>query len=210
MTVAEKETGKGEAMEQQTYEVGGFSFTDEALAGQAKKELEAVKYLRSKTNRENPEMVLAVYHQMMAEDIFRTPVGICYLKELQEYLRANPRILNSDIREIPIHGRQPVQRSGKEEEKRRVKEKKEVVLRERNVNYKSRYRRLLIACAAMAVMIAAMFAITLTSNSPNILNYENQIINKYEDWEQQLKDKENELKEREKAFNEAQAEQDTD
>ncbi len=50
------------------------------------------------------------------------------------------------------------------------------------------------------MIVAAMFAIEATTNNPNILNYENEIINRYEDWERQLEEKEKELRERERAL----------
>lgn len=194
-------------MEQQTYEVGGFVFTDEALAEQAKKELEAVKYLRLKTDRGKPEMMLAVYHQMIEEKLFQTPVGICYLKEIQEYLRANPKILNGDIRDIPIR-KEKTERAEKAEPVTKQKNKTEIVRKEKNINYKSRYRLLVTISIALVIIVVAMFGITLTGNSPNILNYETKIINKYEGWEQKLLEKEKELNAREDALEEAG--QDTD
>ena len=187
-------------MEQQTYEVGGFAFTDEALAGQAKKELEAVKYLQLQTDREKPEMMLAVYHQMIEEDMFKTPVGMCYLKEMQDCLRANPKILNGDISDIPVHKQQKQVLVVKKEAAPKEKKRTEVVRKEKNVNYKSRYRMLLTLSVALTVIVLAMFGITLTSNSPNILNYENKLINKYENWEQRLVEKEKELDAREDAL----------
>ena len=46
-----------------------------------------------------------------------------------------------------------------------------------------------------------MFAITLTSNTPTILNYENKLIDRYEHWEQELNEREQELDEREQKLN---------
>ena len=43
------------------------------------------------------------------------------------------------------------------------------------------------------IAIVAMFIISSTSNNVNILNYENEIIDKYSEWEQELSDKEQEL-----------------
>jgi biopolymer transport protein ExbB/TolQ len=43
---------------------------------------------------------------------------------------------------------------------------------------------------ALAVCVIGMFAIQMTTGSVNILNYENEIINKYEKWEQELSERE--------------------
>ena len=51
---------------------------------------------------------------------------------------------------------------------------------------------------ALAVCVIAMFAIQMSVGSPNILNYENKIIDKYAQWEQQLEEREAAVREREK------------
>lgn len=79
-------------MAEQKYTVGGFSFADEQMAAQAGKELEGIKYVRSRIDMENPEVTLEVYRKMLEEELFETPVGLCFLKEVQESLRADPRI----------------------------------------------------------------------------------------------------------------------
>jgi hypothetical protein len=42
-----------------------------------------------------------------------------------------------------------------------------------------------------------MFVITSTTNNATVLNYETEIINRYEDWEQDLNEREQKVKERE-------------
>ena len=42
----------------------------------------------------------------------------------------------------------------------------------------------------LALMVIAMFVIATTGSNPNILNYENALINKYAEWEQELRDRE--------------------
>jgi hypothetical protein len=42
-----------------------------------------------------------------------------------------------------------------------------------------------------------MFYITLKSDNPNILNYENSLVNKYAAWEQELKEREQDIRARE-------------
>lgn len=187
-------------MAEQNYTVGGFSFADEQLAEQAGKELEGIKYIKSRTDMENLEVILEVYRKMIEEDLFETPVGFCFLKELQESLMANPRIRGEEITAIPI-GRSSAVRTKQEPEPPKAQREREpeerVKLIEKHINYKRRYRLLLTLSIVLLVIVISMFAITLTNNSPNILNYENEVINKYEDWEQQLKEKEEELKKRE-------------
>lgn len=49
---------------------------------------------------------------------------------------------------------------------------------------------LLILCIVFFIIIVGMFAISTTINSPNILNYENSVLDKYSSWEQELNAKE--------------------
>ena len=42
----------------------------------------------------------------------------------------------------------------------------------------------------LAVLVIAMFFIASTGSNPNILNYENALINKYAEWEQELRERE--------------------
>ena len=45
----------------------------------------------------------------------------------------------------------------------------------------------------LAILVIAMFVIANTGNNPNILNYENAVINKYAEWEQELRERENRI-----------------
>ena len=56
--------------------------------------------------------------------------------------------------------------------------------------------------AILVVCVVAMFAMTLTSDSPTIINYENKLIDKYAAWEQELDEREAALKEREQTVEE--------
>ena len=181
------------------YVAGGFLFTDEAAAAQAKKELEGMKYIKEQMDMENPKLVLEVYRRVLAEDLFETPVGIHFLKEIQEYLSSIPGIRGEGIEPIPVP-RQKKREAEKKTQKPSVKTVQKVEITEKHVDYKKRCQFLLPLCIALLVIVAAMFAIEATTNNPNILNYENEIINRYEDWERQLEEKEKELRERERAL----------
>ena len=55
----------------------------------------------------------------------------------------------------------------------------------------------LFLAVVMAISMAGMLLITLNSNNLNILNYENELINRYENWEKELDDREAVIKQRE-------------
>lgn len=185
---------------EQRYIVGGFLFQDEAAAAQAKKELEGMKYIREQMDMENPKMVLEVYRRVLAEDLFETPVGVHFLKEIQEYLVSIPAIRGEGIAPIPVSRQKKREPEKKSEKAVKANPEKKAEIQEKHVDYKKRYKLLLPMCIALLVIVAAMFAIEATTNNPNILNYENEIINRYEEWERQLEEKEEELKERERTL----------
>lgn len=66
--------------------------------------------------------------------------------------------------------------------------------------WRERCRRLQAAIVVLVIIVVAMFAISLTSGSTTILNYENKIIDKYEEWELELQQREEAVKEREEAL----------
>lgn len=164
--------------ERPAWELSGFVFYEEEAAQQAKREEEAIRYMKDRVDLDNPDMVLEMYNRILEQDILKTPVGMAYLKELQEYLTTIPYIMNHDIKPIPVA-------VGRTEEG-----EKSVRVREINVNYKKRFHIMRSISIVLLIIVIAMFAITLTSNSTTILNYENEIINKYEHWEQELEERE--------------------
>ena len=62
---------------------------------------------------------------------------------------------------------------------------------------KKRLRISLIVNLFLAVLVAGMMIITLTSDQPNIVNYENKIVDKYAQWQQELEEREQAVREKE-------------
>ena len=127
----------------------------------------------------------------MEQKSFQTQVGYAYLRELQEYLRAMPQVANEDIAPIAVHADLKVlDASGTTES-----------LRRENKKAKQSLRRSVFLNIALFVVIGVIFGIALTSNSPTVLNYEKELVNRYAAWEQQLKERENAILEKERALN---------
>ena len=181
--------------QKEQYEVEGFLFASEAEAEQAKKEREGVKYIRSRVDMDHPEQVLLIYNRMIAENMFATVVRHSYLKELQEYLTTISYVKKEDIRPIPVvHPSTEEQiKEKKQKEKQKIKK-----ITEKAVTYKElqkRYQVSFMANIVLLICVVLMFAISATSNHPNILNYETEIINRYSAWEQELSEREAALRE---------------
>ena len=75
---------------QETYEAGGFVFRTKKEAELAQREIEGTKYLRQKLDMENPNAVFSIYQNLIEQDLFETPVGYCFLKELRCFSNSHP------------------------------------------------------------------------------------------------------------------------
>ncbi len=212
------------------YETCGFAFENEELLEKAIKEEEGIRYIKNSANLKDPKMVLQIYSQMVRQRLFETPVGYVFLKELQDYLKTEPMVSNQEIPAIPVavYREKPIgakgmrsehtdenrtsrkPKSSRELRKKPVKTKtKTKIIRKtevRNVDYKPWFRASLSVSIILLFIVIGMFVVTATSGNINIVNYENALIEKYENWETQLKEKEEKLKEKERAISQSQGE----
>jgi hypothetical protein len=63
---------------------------------------------------------------------------------------------------------------------------------------KSRFTVSVVLNILLVIAVCAMFAISLNSENPNIVNYEKNITNKYASWEEELTEREQAVREKEK------------
>lgn len=174
--------------------VEGFCFTDEKLAEQAKREADGVRYIKEHTNMENPEVVLQLYHKLMEEKLFETPVGIGFLKELRDFLRKVPGVQEEELEPIPVEVR------SNEDEVRNIKREKTAFkgkMERRLEQEKKRLRTSLAINLFLVILVIGMIVVTMTNNHPNIINYENKIVDKYAQWQQELEEREQTVREKE-------------
>ena len=196
------------------YKLEGFEFESEQDYKLAKKELEGIIYMKEQTKMDDPDVVLRLYRGLIEKQVFESVVGYAFLYSLREYLETIPYIKSEDLPPIQIAAQEiPVRETPKKEHRRVERTKTE---RDKDKNSKevrtpsssretAKYRRLfritfftLILCV---IIIIGMYVVTIVSGrSTTILNYENEIINKYESWESELEEWESELNEREKAL----------
>jgi hypothetical protein len=188
------------------YKVEGYEFETKAQAHAALQEVKKIRYFKSQTSMDDPDVVLALYNKLVERDVFVTPVGIGYLSELQQYLKMVPYIKEADILPIPVYEPNDAVKDAptkKVAEKRRKEKARELKRLKSRENSKNRdYRRLfhvsMFFTVVFALAVMGMLAMSWASvDNVNIINYENEIINKYESWEQELNEREQELNERE-------------
>lgn len=171
--------------------VSGFLFEDEEMAAQARKEEEGVRFIKEKSSFKSTDAVLKLYTTILKQRLFRTPVGLRFLMELQERLLASG-MSEEDIPVLDVASFLPVKTPKKKEKKEK--------------NYRQAFHVALFFAVVFGLSVAGMFAITeISGNNVNILNYENQLIDKYELWQQELEEKESSLREWEEKLKEADA-----
>lgn len=170
--------------------VNGYCFMSEEDASLARQEKEKAAYLERHMDYSNPYNVMAIYHKAIESRTFRTPVGMDYLKKLQNYLEKTR--LADEIQAIPDYQRYVLPKEKEAvEARRRVKSDPYKGMRRR-------YRNLILVNVVLAAVIVAMFVITMQGENANIINYRNVITNEYSEWEQELTDRENAVRERER------------
>jgi len=182
--------------------VDGFLFEDAEVAELAKKEEEGVRFIKERTALDNPEIVFKLYKKLIEQELFVTPVGQRFMVELQNVLLSSNYIAKADIPPIKVAKYEPPEEEPKQPVKKAVKKIDNKVGGE----YKKPFYIALFFAIVFGVSVIGMFLINeISSNSVNILNYREEILNEYAGWEAELKEKEAELRSREKAIEEREA-----
>lgn len=166
----------------------GHTFDDEKKLIAAKKEAEAIAYLRSKTDFSNMTNLMKLYDRILDRDMMETVVGIEFLKEIRDTLLNSGMFKENQVRPVPMLP-----------EVKKLKRRTEIQKRSREMTQLERCNRqntvLKTVCFFLIALVIGMFAITLNgTKSPWTLNYEEQILNKYSSWAEELKEQENFLR----------------
>lgn len=203
-------------MAEDKYVVDGFRFKTKEELAEAKNEYEGVTYMKGRTNMNNPANVYSVYKSLVEKKVFKTPVGMKFLYELQDNLYKSGKYTKEDLDSIIIEI--PDKKLSAKQKKKELKaSKKEVIRSMKELDIESVYRNRFINVAIMNVLliivIAVIIAITSNSENINILNYKNRIDAEYNDrenslvkWKNELNELEKALKEKEKALTEREKE----
>ncbi len=223
-------------MDKQTV-IEGFAFTNEKTALKARHEAESIRYLQTQINMDNPRIVLEFYRKLLAEEVFETPVGLIFLKELYDRLAPIPTekmagLLSAENvspsadagaseaegqpsagADVSISQGQEIQADFQQSEgmavlyeekleqakqKVRAAERKQRQAEKETRKKKSSLRMSLAVNFFLLLVAAGMVAIALLDSTPNIINYENKIQDKYAQWEMDLEEREAKVKEKER------------
>ena len=173
-------------------EVSGFKFLTKADADKARIDQKKIEYLESHVKMNTAVNIKTVYLKSMENKIFSTPVGWSYLAEL----RRNMAKLGGDVAELPVIDMKEnfthldpapgdyIPKTAAALPARKPK-KNNLLLYSAIINI------------ILLIMIIGMFVIASTNASPTVLNYREEIINEYSQWEMELQEREKALEERE-------------
>lgn len=201
-------------MSRQTIE--GFYFDDTAVAAKAEKEAETIRYIRSRTNFEKIDAVYGVYTKIIDNNMFSTEVGYAFLSELYQQLLNSGAYQESDLPKIYIRrssvGSQNAEQTittneevlSAEDEARIVEavHKRTQNLQDtsrtqvRNIRemYRDKLRNYKIVIGVLAAIIIGMLALVYFSDTSPFLDAEQQALDKYAGWQEELQLQEQELK----------------
>lgn len=174
---------------QEVLEIDGYLFAQEEDARIALQEQKKIEYLEKHLDFDKPKQVLSVYKKAIAERIFKTPVGMEYLKRLQRYLQSQQ--MEEEIPPISLY-------VAFEPKLRKQYETARPVAKQPEKKKNSGLQISIILNLILAVVVIWMFVIALKSSNPNILNYERALTDKYSAWEEELSQREQTVREKER------------
>ncbi|MDE6641393.1 MAG: hypothetical protein K2K63_12800 [Acetatifactor sp.] len=174
--------------------VGGYRFYTEKDAQLAATELKKIEYLEARIDYSRPDSILMVYEKTIHERIFKTPVGLQYLKELRDYLLKQSEIDPQRVPEIPLYNSFSGEvRARSAPARNRIK-----AADGGKDGEKSGFTISVILNVLLVLAVICMFTITLRSDNPNVLNYQRVLTDRYAQWEQELTERENAVREKER------------
>lgn len=160
------------------YKFKGYTFYSEEEYNEAKKENETIEYIKARTDLGRTDTVIALYNRLIDRKVISTVIGLDFLKRLRGLALKDEMVQASKLRDLPdISASQ----------KPRVKEKKALTKTQRlereNIGLK-------IIVIGLAVILIGMFLILLTGDlTPFKSIYEEQVMNEYAGWKQELTEK---------------------
>lgn len=182
--------------ERKTLTAEGFMFVSEQDARLAVQERKKIEYLEARMDYSRPEHILAVYEKAIRDRVFKTPVGVQYLKRLQTYLLEQTETKGEEIPPIPLYMTYCAElreSSSPAQQRVRPSEKKQ-----RNSHA---FPISVILNVLLVIAVVSMFYILLQSNQPNILNYKRVLVNQYAAWDQELDQREEAIRQKERELN---------
>ncbi|MCR5684729.1 MAG: hypothetical protein K6G81_04800 [Lachnospiraceae bacterium] len=198
--------------------VDGFHFDNASDYSEAKKESEAIEYICSKMDVNDPEVAFKVYYKLLERQNLHTIVGFTFLKSLRDRILESHIINEKELKAInapkvdlrPVEAQWSAQTgdetsleidslsSDKETaeaasvipRRDKSKEKKLKVVAD---YYRNKYKKSFLVIAALIVVILVLFGITYYRGNLNLDDAEVMVQDKYAAWAEELAEKEAQL-----------------
>lgn len=184
---------------------GYFTYPDYAVAELARIEQEKIVRLESQMNYDKPKVVFALYKKALDNHVFQTPEGFAFLYKLRSYLQEHQSEIGEEIPGIPAGLLMSENRQALQETQAELSG-----ARQAQAKYRTRSQLQWIVIAFLAVALVAMLIVAGLSESPNILNYEKALQNRYADWHTELSERESAVRERERELGITHTDRDTE
>ena len=178
-------------------QVGDYLFRNDEDALLAEKEAEKVMRLEEKMGDADIELLYRLYNKSLEKHTFKTPIGYDFMRKLKDILESD---VNTPGEVLPVI----LEQHYATDEHIFIEPMKEETVNTKKTNEKSPlFIWSLVTNVVLIILVLLMFWIVSTGDSPNVINCENAVINKYAKWEQELSEKEQELLKRESLLLEA-------
>lgn len=181
-------------MKEYSYLVGKFAFQTPTQIEEAKKEEEAIAYIRENTEISNAKHALSLYMKLNDKPSFHTEIGLEFMRELYDVIAASGMVEKENIPAIKVDLGNPFKISpipdGKEC-------KRDTTVEKKLMHMQNKHRNLWIVNLFLIGVILVMFYFARTSDYSVIADYETKIIDKYASWEEELTKREQAVIEKE-------------
>lgn len=176
--------------------LSNFTFESREEYDRARKEADVIAQIQEKTDLSDAKTALKIYNKAVADKLFETPVGYCFLFGLRQYIIGEGTASSDMLKEIPIKVVKEAVTDTIPEKSYEVKRFQKLYEGQKILNKKFK-----IALVAMVILVIGFITINFslqysvfTYFTDYKSNMEEEIINKYEHWEEELEKREEALK----------------
>lgn len=180
------------------YIVLGYEFDDKEAADLAKSEMEMISRIKSQGNMNNHKIALTVYNKLVDDNLFKTQVGLEYMRSLQKELLAAKDIDKNEIKAIRINLVTLLdEKDSSKENNNGIRDYRQNINKNKAEQdakkYKEQFTKSLIVNLVFAAIIIAMILIVKYSDRFDVQAHRNKIENEYISWESKLQEQESSI-----------------
>ena len=184
-------------MSSKNTKIASYEFQDEWMFEEARKEYEAIQYIKEKTNLKDPGKALKLYKKMNEKPSFHTVIGFDFMQELRNTITQSGLYAEENLAKVKIardlskySHRYNQDEAIPDGDNMNLKSTNTKKLRQEFEKLKVSLRNTRIVVVFLAIIIIAFLYIAKNSDYGMMSDYETSILNKYANWEEQLKERE--------------------